>query len=426
MTIAWHERAVWIVLLALGGFAAALEGSIAGQAPVTADVSARIQVSLRELPSPAGPDSAQPHLAVSAGGRVFASWLERAAAGGHARRFRFASLDAGRWSAAGTIVESDRFFANWADVPSLAVLGDGRLAAHWLQLNGRGRAAYDVRVSQSRDDGRTWSASVSPHRDGTETEHGFASFFERPGGGLGVVWLDGRDFAQHQDGGEHGNGETSLRAGLFDGITPLPEALVDKRTCDCCPTAVAATAKGLLVAYRDRSPDEVRDIAVVRFDGARWSAPARVHADDWRIPGCPVNGPALASDGRQLVALAWFTAPLGRARVSVAFSRDAGATFGRPIPVSGAAPLGRVSVALLPDGSALVGWIEELGGDAEFRVRHVGPEGPRGDAVRIAGLSASRASGYPRMVRSRDTLVLAWTDAAQPPRVRTATARIVP
>jgi hypothetical protein len=218
----------------------------------------------------------------------------------------------------------------------------------------------------------------------------------------------------------------SLRAGLFDGATPRPDVLVDSRTCDCCPTAVAATGRDLLVAYRDRSPDEIRDIAVVRFDGERWSSPTRVYADDWQIPGCPVNGPALASDGRRLVALAWFTAPRGQARVSVAFSADAGTTFARPMPVSGAVPLGRVSLVLLPDGSAIVGWIEQLGTNAEFRVRQVGPEGPRGEAVRIATLSASRASGYPRMVRSQDTLVLAWTDAAQPPRVRTAVARIMP
>jgi len=409
-----------LALLAMGGLAAIFATRAVGQTPGAALVAPRIQASLQEIPSPAAPDSAQPHLAVSGAGRVFATWLERVAPAGVARRFRFASLDAGRWSAAGTIAEGDRFFANWADVPSIAVLRDGTLAAHWLQMSGPGRTAYDVRVSQSRDGGRSWTAAVSPHRDGTQTEHGFASFFERPDGGLGLVWLDGRDFAQH------GKGEMSLRAGLFDGAAPRPDVLVDGRTCDCCPTAVTPIASGVLVAYRDRSAEEIRDIAVVRFDGARWSPPSRVHADDWQIPGCPVNGPALAGDGRQQVAIAWFAAPRSQARVSVAFSRDAGTTFGPPVQVSGAVPLGRVSLVWLPDGSALVGWIEQHGDNADFRVRQVGPEGVRGEAVRIAALSASRASGYPRMVRSQDTLVFAWTDAAEPPRVRAAVARIAP
>ena len=33
---------------------------------------------------------------------------------------------------------------------------------------------------------------VSPHHDGTQTEHGFASLFQAPGAGLGMVWIDGR------------------------------------------------------------------------------------------------------------------------------------------------------------------------------------------------------------------------------------------
>jgi len=31
-----------------------------------------------------------------------------------------------------------------------------------------------------------------PHHDWTQTQHGFASLFELPGNGLGLVWLDGR------------------------------------------------------------------------------------------------------------------------------------------------------------------------------------------------------------------------------------------
>jgi hypothetical protein len=44
--------------------------------------------------------------------------------------------------------------------------------------------------------------------------------------------------------------------------------------------------------------------------------------------------------------------------------------------------------------------------------------------VRIAGVTADRASGYPRLVRSGQTLVFAWTEVRnQVKRVRTATAR---
>lgn len=390
-------------------------------------LASRIQASLQDVPSPAAPESAQPHLAAGKDGRVFASWLERVGTGG-ARRFRFAVFDGRRWSEPGTIIERDRFFANWADVPSIAVLGDGTLAAHWLEMRGPGKYAYDVKVSLSRDRGRTWSRPVSPHRDGTETEHGFATLFERPGGGLGLVWLDGRDFATHGGGAMVGmvgmKGEMSLRATAFDGDAPRPETLVDGRTCDCCPTASARVEGGLIVAYRDRSAEEIRDISIARFDGTRWSEPARVHADNWKIPGCPVNGPALASDGATRVAVAWFTAAEGQAQVKVAFSRDGGRSFAPPVRADLGVPVGRVALELLSDGRALVGWIEQKGHDAEFRLRRVGPDGADAQTALIASLTATRASGYPRMARSGDQLVFAWTDAAQPSRVRTAVARM--
>jgi hypothetical protein len=304
-------------------------------------------------------------------------------------------------------------------------MSDGTLAAHWLELTGSSTSAYDVKVSMSRDGGHTWSTPVSPHHDGTATEHGFASLFEQSGARLGLVWLDGRDSAPHVLGGTgHGAGEMSLRATVFDGAAPRPDALVDARTCDCCPTAAVPVEGGLLVAYRDRSPDEVRDIVVTRFDGVRWSPPAHVFTDNWKLPGCPVNGPALASDGRRRVAVAWFAAPGGRARVSIAFSRDSGKTFSAPARVNEGVPIGRVAVGLLADGTALVGWIEQRDGGAEFRVRQIGPAGTRGDTVPVARLSAARAGGYPRLVRTGRTLVFAWTDASAAPRVRTAVARI--
>ena len=79
-------------------------------------------------------------------------------------------------------------------------LASGELVAHWLQKSGVDTYAYDVRLSYSKDDGKTWSASFTPHSDGTKTEHGFASLFQMPGAGLGLAWLDGRAM---KPGGSH-------------------------------------------------------------------------------------------------------------------------------------------------------------------------------------------------------------------------------
>lgn len=370
------------------------------------------------LKSPAPASSAQPQLTNGPGGTIL-SWVERK---GPTATLRFAERRGDGWSDARTVASGDNWFVNWADVPSVIRLADGSLAAHWLQKSGAGTYAYDVRLSFSRDDGRTWTAPVTPHHDGTQTEHGFASLFDAQGGGLGLVWLDGR--AMKADGHSgHRSGAMSLRAASFDAEgRQVSEAALDERVCECCPTAAAVTSDGPIAAFRNRTEDEIRDIYVSRLVGGKWTEPAPVHRDNWRIPACPVNGPALAARGRR-VALAWFTMQEQEGRAFVAFSDDAGATFGAPIRVDDEATLGRVDVELLDDGSAAVGWIEFSKEQSEFRVRRVAGNGDRGAAQVIARITSARASGYPRLERSNNDLLAAWTEAGESPRVLTALVR---
>jgi hypothetical protein len=184
-----------------------------------------------------------------------------------------------------------------------------------------------------------------------------------------------------------------------------------------------ATARGVLAAYRDRSPDEIRDIVLARFENGRWSDPYPLHADGWNIPGCPVNGPALAASGNDVVA-AWFTAARETAKVNVAFSLDAGERFTAPVRVDLGNPEGRVGVALLPDGDALVTWLEKSGKEATIRMRRVARDGGTGPPIVVARTSAARASGFPQVAVSEGRVLLAWTEAGKPSRIRLATAAI--
>jgi hypothetical protein len=72
-----------------------------------------------------------------------------------------------------------------------------------------------------------------------------------------------------------------------------------------------------------------------------------VHHDGWHLNGCPVNGPALSASERGATsAPAWFTAPQDEGHVFVAFSQNAGKTFGAPVRVDESGSLGRVDVEL--------------------------------------------------------------------------------
>ena len=384
---------------------------------------------VRLVDSPAAPNSAQPQLSVSARG-VLLSWVERE---GARATLKFSERTPTQWSPARVVASGDDWFVNWADVPSVMRLADGMLVSHWLQKSGPGTYAYDVRLSVSKDDGLTWSASFAPHSDGTQTEHGFASLFTMAGGGLGLVWLDGRAMRTgSQTAAASTSGAMTLRFGAFDrNWKQTAETAVDLRVCECCPTTAAVTADGPIVAYRNRSDQEIRDIYVSRFEQRTWSEPRAVANDGWRITGCPVNGPMISARGRAVV-VAWFTGKENQNRAFVAFSQDAGRTFGAPIRLDDIGTLGRVDVDLLDDGSAVASWIEHSASSTLFRVRRVDASGNRSVAVTVAPVASARSSGYPRIARHGNELVMAWIETAALPatvgsgqlRIKTAVAQL--
>jgi hypothetical protein len=402
------------------------------------------------IPSPAAPNSGEPQLTVSDRG-VLLSWIER---DGSTTTLRFAERTPTGWTEPRTVGSGENWSVNAIDVPSVLRLADGTLAAHWPQKSGPGMHANDVRLSYSKDSGRTWATSFTPHQGGTHAERLFAFLFQMPGAGLGLIWLEGgtmgtgtgdvqRTVPKHPVGADHahqqgsghtghdgrsamsGSGTMSVRFATFDTVwKQTAEMPIDLRVCECCPTAAVVTSEGVLAAYRNRSDGEIRDIYVSRFGQGRWSEPAVAHADSWQIPACPINGPALGARGRN-VAIAWYTVKQDQGQAYVAFSRDAGRTFGTPTRLDDGGSLGRVDVEVLPDGSALATWIEFAEGRAQFRTRRVTMDGTRSTPVTVAGLAASRASGYPRVAHHGDELVVAWTETASgTQQVRTAIARL--
>jgi hypothetical protein len=365
------------------------------------------------LPLPATSPSMAPRIAALADGGAVVTWLERMDKG---HRMRHAVFDGEAFGPARTIA-SGRFFANWADTPGLIALPEGPWVAHWLERSGQGTYAYDVLASVSLDRGETWGETFSPHLDGTPTEHGFVSTWNAGTGEAGMTWLDGRNTlpaaVDRPPGHDHhgDGGAMTLRTARVDERGRLKgEALLDDRVCDCCATASAVTDDGPVVVYRNRSEAEIRDIYIVRQTDAGWSEPRPVHADQWHITGCPVNGPAVIARGRTVV-VAWFTMGADESpRIQVAVSRDAGQTFDEPHVLDRDLALGRVDLAWSGDGFVLSWLAQEQGGalrlaefdgDGVLRVRH-----------ELGALDGGRSSGFPRLLALEGSrLLIAWTDA---------------
>ncbi|MGA0920710.1 MAG: exo-alpha-sialidase [Gemmatimonadaceae bacterium] len=378
-------------------------------------------LSLAPLAAPALGDAAEPFVASTPDGGVTLSWLERQADSSVALRFATLAPGDTSWSAPQEILRRSDLFVNWADFPSLVTLTDGTLLAHWLQRNGTGRYSYDVHLAASTDGGRSWGPSALPHPPGFAAEHGFVAVLPDPAGGADVVLLDGSEGARtRRPGAKEPGAPMQLGVARWQGGTVVSRQIIDDRVCDCCQTALARTVRGLVAVYRDRSADEIRDMGVVRFVDGAWTAPARLHRDDWKIDYCPVNGPAVSTMG-DTVAAVWFSAPNDSARVQLLFSIDGGATFGAPIRIDGGQPTGRVDVELLDGDRALVSWVERVGGqDAEVCARIVHRDGTLEPALVVSPSSGTRSSGFPRMARTADGVVIAWTIPGTPSTIRVA------
>ena len=402
---------------------ALLGGCVALASCTLGDRGARDALPLgppQRVAAPAPDRSRTPFLAPTADGSgAWLSWQEMTA--DSVLAVRVARWTPAGWDSVRTITAGRPLFVNWADFPAVTALGNGDLAAHWLEREGTGTYAYGIRVVRSRDGGRSWSPPVTPHTDGLMAEHGFVALWPEGGDALGLAWLDGRKSAIPDSAREM----TVRTARVSAAGTLEAEAVLDARSCDCCQVAAARTGRGMVVVYRDRSAGEIRDIAIVRQEGSGWSAPALVHADGWHYPGCPVNGPAVVAHG-DTVVVAWYTAAADTARVLVARSTNGGGTFEAPVRVDGGSPIGRAALVLDDRQRPVVAWMEQVAPDtAEVRLRRVAGN-TLGETRVLTRTSGGRPAGFPRLVRVGDHLLAAWTHPGPPSRLELATLSLSP
>ena len=373
------------------------------------------KISYQEVP--AGIDSRSPNLAQSGGGLTVLSWIETA---GEGHALRYSQFDEGAWSAPVTVAQGSDWFVNWADFPSVVPITDDLIGAHWLVSQPDGGYAYDVHFSMTADGGQNWSEPVIPHTDATPTEHGFVSMYPQSGG-IGLLWLDGRNMINEYDPDEIRDGMT-LRSAVFDahGSVSL-EQVVDGLICDCCQTDVTMTAAGPLAAYRNRNENEIRDIYVAHAQDGAWQAGQPLGDDNWEIAACPVNGPALAAN-KDKVAIAWFTGVGDIPKVLMATSADSGRSFSEPVEIATGNNFGHVGIALLEDGATAVSWLRKSSDyKAELVLTKVSKTGAIGNEIGIGADEPISGYSVPQLSRYGDNLLVAWTAGSyEDSHVRTA------
>jgi hypothetical protein len=360
-----------------------------------------------EFPGAAG--SGQPRLTVGPDGVPLLSWLEPA---GDAYALRYSRFVAGAFTAPLEVVRGADFFVNWADLPSVQPITADVWVAHWLKFAADSAGAYHIATAVSADGGATWGDPVQLNDDQAMAEHGFVQIFPW-NGEIGAFWLDGRQLAEWSFDEPDKLLGTSLRVARLDGAgNVVAREIVDELVCDCCQPRMAMTASGPIVAYRDRTPEEQRDIVVRRYVDGGWQGPVPVGEDGWVIEGCPVNGPAVAAAADR-VAVAWFTAAEGRPRVRFAWSRDGGATFAPAVDLDTAGAYGQTGIVLADDGTARVSWWRAAaGGGLDLALRSVASDGSLGDVRVLAHSDEAQPVDVPQILRVGNDLLVAWTSLA--------------
>jgi hypothetical protein len=375
------------------------------------------------LKSPAGESSSLSRLSADSSGEVLLSWVE---SDGDRNVLYFSTLLNQEFTEREMIASGTDWFVNWADFPFVVATGQS-MTAHWPQKRDEGTYNYDV-VAVFRDpETKAWSEPRIIHTDGVSAEHGFVGMLPVAGNKTFITWLDGRNTGAGSHGSHdasgHGSGGMTLRAGIFNSSgSTQSEWELDNLVCDCCQTSVARSSLGPVVAYRDRTKSEIRDIYIMRLVNGAWTAPTPVYEDNWEIAGCPVNGPSVAALEKQ-VAVGWYSAKDDLPTVRLSLSADNGATFTNTVTVARQNTNGRVSVAMLESGKVVISWLETDGKLAFIKVAAYNYNGDLLDSATVAETSSSRQSGFPVMISSGDGVFVTWTDVSSEKQVKIARVR---
>ena len=361
--------------------------------------------TVKQFSNPASPNSVYPYL-FSTGDQLYMSWITNNQNQTHS--LNYASYSNNKWTSTKTIATDSTWFINWADFPSIIADQNGPIAAHWLNKKPGGSYAYDVNISTADNSGN-WNKTLTPHNDDTPTEHGFASMVPWDDETFLVVWLDGRKTDGRSDEDYFNiTFAMTLRGALINKEGDiLRRFLIDDSVCDCCQTSLVKTTDGAVVAYRNRTDNEIRDIYTSRFDGEEWSSPNAVYDDGWKVGACPVNGPKLAARD-SLITIAWHTGATNTPTSKYAYSIDSGNTFSKPITLNDRTSLGRVDAETY-EGVSYLSWMEKGKNTALLKMATFDGDKQISQPKTVAKLNESRKTGFPQMERVNEILFFAWT-----------------
>lgn len=156
----------------------------------------------------------------------------------------------------------------------------------------------DVVVFRSTDNGATWAAPVVINDVPGAAREGLHAMAASPSGLVALSWLDLRQ------GGTRLVTAVSRDHGATWSDDVLAYASPGGAICECCHPSIAISATGVMAFMFRNNLDGNRDMYVTRSsDGTAFSPAVKLGTGSWLLDACPMDGGALAFDGREITAV---------------------------------------------------------------------------------------------------------------------------
>lgn len=378
-----------------------------------------LALEIQPLAMPEGNHARLPTLAVDSRNQLFMAWVEGSAQA--EQSLRLSRWRDGQWSNIRTIEQGRNWLLNAVDPPGLHILADDQMLAHWIERMEQGHGTLVRMWGLIENNSAPRPAYL--HDDRRAVEHGLVSSVQSNDAGW-LFWLGGKPQSAEppnsantrEANGNEFTARTALFARSFDSVSGLgSQVVLDQSVCECCGTDAARTDEGLILVYRDRSAEDVRDISYIRRKDGHWLPQRKVHEDNWRLTGCPMNAPAVAARGNH-VAVVWYTRAKDQPQLLLARSSNAGEEFVPPMRLDFGAPIGQADVTWL-DKQIFIVWREMRDNRARLAYAIVSGGGEKLTSGFFDHAPLHRRLGTPVLATLRNEIFVVWTRAGYQPKL---------